>query len=103
MEYKYATTDEMDDALATEAEKQGKTAEELFNIIVTADMGTLTRNHEAIKKDQVFEAYKQNSASKASIDEVILSSKPVKIEPIEPIDKIDKIGKVKSIVEESPL
>jgi hypothetical protein len=87
MEYKYTTTPEMDEALSAEAEKQGKTAEQLFTEIITADMGTLTRSYEATKKDQVYEAYKADPESKVKIDASILAAKPVKEEPIkaEPI------------------
>jgi hypothetical protein len=82
MIYAYTTTEEMDNALTAEAEKQGKTAEQLFTEIITADMGTLTRNYEATKKDQVYEAYKADPESKVKIDASILAAKPIKAEPI---------------------
>jgi hypothetical protein len=90
--YTYKPTDEVQEALDAEAEKQKITAEELFNIIVTADMGTLTRNYEATKKDQVYEAYKADPESKVKIDASILAAKPIKAEPIieAPIEEVIK-------------
>jgi hypothetical protein len=92
MDYEYTTTSEMDEALSAEAEKQGKTAEHLFAEIITADMGTLTRNYEATKKDQVYEAYKADPESKVKIDASILAAKPIKAEPIieAPIEEVIK-------------
>ncbi len=92
MKYTYTTTEEMDIALAAEAKNQNTTAEALFNTIVTADMGTLTRNYEVKKKDEVYSAYKTSPSSAALIDAEILAAKPIKdTNPItEPIVEVIK-------------
>jgi len=68
MEYTYMTTPEMDAALTAEAGQQDITAEELFNIIITADMGTLVRNH-GDKKKNLYD--KADAKDKSDIDAIL--------------------------------
>ena len=83
MEYTYITTEAMDAALEYEAAKQNKTAEELFNIIVTADMGTLTRGYEASQKEDLKAVYdKIKDKDKEDIDKILDKYKPKKEEPV---------------------
>jgi len=87
MEYTYTTTEAMDAALEYEAAKQGKTAEELFHIIVTADMGTLVRGYQASAKEDLKAVYdKIKDKDKADIDKILdkYKEKKPKPEPIEP-------------------
>jgi len=85
MEYTYITTAAMDAALEYEAAKQNKTAEELFSIIVTADMGTLVRGYEASAKEDLKATYdKVEGKDKTDIDKILDKYKPKKEEPVEP-------------------
>ena len=71
MNYTYTTTKEMDEALAYNAAKQGQTAVELFNNIVTSDMKTLVSNMEGMEKDRVYEAYKKAAPTDKAMFDVI--------------------------------
>ena len=83
MEYTYITTEAMDAALEYEAAKQGKTAPELFHIIVTADMGTLVRGYEASAKEELKATYdKIKDKDKEDIDKILDKYKPKKEEPV---------------------
>jgi len=85
MEYTYTTTEAMDAALEYEAAKQNKTAEELFSIIVTADMGTLVRGYEASAKEELKTIYdKVAGKDRTDIDAILDKYKPKKPEP-EPV------------------
>ena len=85
MEYTYITTEAEDAALEYEAAKQNKTAEELFSIIVTADMGTLVRGYEASAKEDLKATYdKVEGKDKTDIDKILDKYKPKKEEPVEP-------------------
>ena len=79
MEYTYTTTPEMDAALTAESANQGNTPEELFNIIVTADMGTLVRNY-GDKKKNLYD--KTDAKDKAVIDKILDKYKPKKEDPV---------------------
>jgi hypothetical protein len=62
----------MDDALTGEAAKQKITAAELFNTIVTADMGTLVRNQEgAVKEELGFVYQKAEKVDRDIIDAIV--------------------------------
>ena len=83
MEYTYTTTESEDKALDSGAKRQGKTAEELFNVIVTADMGTLTRGYEASAKEELKATYdKIKDKDKEDIDKILDKYKPPKKEPV---------------------
>jgi len=85
MEYTYTTTEAMEAALAYEAAKQGKTAPELFHIIVTADMGTLVRGYQASQKEDLKATYdKIKDKDKEDIDAILDKYKPPKPKKEEP-------------------
>ena len=72
MEYTYITTESEDKALDSGAKRQGKTAGELFHIIVTADMGTLVRNEEGHATEELKATYdKIKDKDKADIDKIL--------------------------------
>jgi hypothetical protein len=84
--YTYDTTAEMDTALAYEADKQGIKPEELFANIVTADMGTLVRNHQEVVKANLYEAYQGAPTEvKASMDAEVAKVEAAKAVPVEEI------------------
>ncbi len=79
MEYTYTTTKEMDEALAEEATNQNTTPEALFNIIVTADMGTLVRNRQDQVKSEMADAYLlADDKDKKTIDDIVKKVKEPK-------------------------
>jgi len=87
MEYTYITTEAEDKALDSGAKRQGKTAGELFHIIVSADLGTLVRNEEGHATEELKAVYdKIKDKDKEDIDAILdkYKEKKPKPEPIEP-------------------
>uniref|UniRef100_A0A6M3INF6 Uncharacterized protein n=1 Tax=viral metagenome TaxID=1070528 RepID=A0A6M3INF6_9ZZZZ len=83
MEYTYITTEAEDKALGSGAKRQGKTAGELFHIIVSADLGTLVRNEEGHAKEELKAVYdKIKDKDKEDIDKILDKYKPKKEEPV---------------------
>ena len=85
MEYTYITTEAEDAALDSGAKRQGKTAGELFHIIVSADLGTLVRNEEGHATEELKATYdKIKDKDKEDIDAILDKYKPPKPKKEEP-------------------
>ena len=96
MERIFVTTNDQDLDLEFEAKRQGKTAQELFELIINADLGTLARNLEGIKKDAITPESQELIAKietlpeeeKAKIVTAVDVAIAAIVKPVEPVEEV---------------